>query len=123
MPFEIAPRPPICEPELAESLSGLTMFLRSLPPEKWDYSDLMRQDGCGTVGCALGWWKTIDLFNRGQRMLIARADGPRVWSGFFNNGQSVNRESCGPAMARGWKATSHDVADRIDHWLATGELV
>lgn len=41
-----------------ERLEKLAAFLQVLPSEKWDFSEIVKEEdenGCGTVCCAMGW--------------------------------------------------------------------
>lgn len=52
-----------------EKLLTLAAFLKTVPPERWDYSNWVNSDwqgkldlSCGTKACALGWAATIPAF-------------------------------------------------------------
>jgi hypothetical protein len=38
-----------------DRLLELADFIEKLEPKQWDYGDFLREDACGTVGCAIGW--------------------------------------------------------------------
>lgn len=130
MPFEIAPKIEtnpwvVAHPRVADMLRSLVWRLRQLPANRWLYSRISLEEGhptrktrglaeCGTVGCALGHTEW------GDREMFADALPRNIYASFFYGGDCERGAT--PFLA-GWFATKEDVADRIDRWLATGEIV
>lgn len=128
MPFDISPKittNPWTEkhPREAKALADLAAYVRSIPSALWNYDDiLIETDGhsCGTVGCALGHspfvpscaalgitLDTVPAIRANQVFKIPRDVESHFFFGRYG----------------GEHVTQAMVADRIDHWLATGEIV
>lgn len=124
MPFEVAPRittNPWTEqyPREARALVDLAAHIRNVSPERWNYE---RVGFCGSVGCALGHAvsvKSCKPFLVGDKSALnpTELELPRHIQDafFFGHGGSF-------AVGRMQNVTAAMVADRIDHWLATGEI-
>jgi hypothetical protein len=144
MPFEIAPKittNPWTEehPKEARAFADLAKHLRGIDEAHWYYQVISIENRihradlgkakCGTVGCAIGhamnvrsckeafpntFLGTLDM-NSFEPLL-----GRRIAHSFFLGGSRYGEgESYGVPFD---SVTPQMVADRIDHWLATGEI-
>ena len=106
-----------------EGLAQLSAALRREMPRgfRWDYGCYHEPDDCGTAGCALGlaatmWPKvfpTGDTYERWDQLVDAIGIEDWVMMDLFSGEAYPCDDSVvTPAM----------VADRIDHWLQTGEI-
>lgn len=148
MPFEPAPKittNPWTErfPREAKALADLSDYVRTIPNKLWDYTAIRtnaKDHPCKTIGCALGhapfipsccalgirtdMWGTVGYQDEG--MFIEQPEDKfrlpeEVAVHIFYGGQGLTRfgTSYGVGMER---VTQKMVADRIDHFLATGEI-
>lgn len=134
-------RLPWCKPQAARALYDLVVHLRSVPDDQWYFnreivtpSDRrgLGKSMCGTVGCALGHAMNVPscvrLIPQGWRddRYMSRSAWDEaglpfhVRLAFFDGGDGGENY---PGYANGWDATQYEVADRIDHWLRTGDIV
>ena len=133
MPFEIAPvitaTPWVTtHPKEARALKDLAVHIRTVDDARWNYGSVWGE--CGSVGCALGHspdvpsCAAIGIVRRSTDCLRGyptwdKDDGSARYAFklpglvtediFFGIYESIN-------------VTQAMVADRIDHWLATGEI-
>lgn len=149
MPFEISPAiemPIRCAPEVATALHDLTARLRDpLVKAHWSFIACGGQERneCGAYGCAIGHSHTVPSCVKlagghwsetgsgvypsrlAHGLMDGGVPGDAVASFFYGGGFGLV-ETLGSAgikyPGRSRDVTPAMVADRIDHWLATGEI-
>lgn len=139
MPFEPAPKTDaIIEARIA--LADLAHALRTAKEHRWSFLSEGTKDHCGTTGCAIGlaravpsccaiWPGQAFSANDFPEALTARGVPGRVVASFFYGGYFNFIKQCGYeegvkyiGTKNAGSVTQAMVADRIEHWLATGEI-
>lgn len=145
MPFDGKPlAPPILKPEVATALRDLVAYLRGRLKERWSfecgYSCAQGQarhvPSCVALipmpGCYTTWHLRDEAFSvygvvEFHRALRAGGVPNAVIASFFYGGAFGPVEGLGGERGQhyncsSWMVTSQMVADRIEHWLNTGEI-
>jgi len=145
MPFDPAPRraPWLPSVEQETALRDLAAYVRQIPDGLWDYSVITAHTDlkpCGTIGCAIGHAPFVpscaaiglhydaygDVCNangdlRGANLAFDIPEN--VYEAIFFGGTDPwgpGGSSYGGLQME--EVRQHMVADRIEHWLATGEI-
>lgn len=146
MPFDGLPK----NEALVEARVALTALARELRENRkhlWSFaSEGAHTPGCGTTGCAIGLarivpecvaiWPVTQRFGQPSLFgndlplaLLERGIPGHALASFFYAGYFGEISTCGGEIGEHYPAcdfalgvTPTMVADRIDHWLATGEI-
>lgn len=105
-----------------EGLAQLSAALRrEMPPSfAWNFGVIHVKSPCGSAGCALG--LAIELWPSTRHDLLS-GEADLLCGCFGISGEAAVRFFCDTAYRVPWQSvTPTMVADRIDHWLATGEI-
>lgn len=132
MPFEIA-QPQIAVnpwvevyPKEARALADLANHLRAVPDRMWDFSIVREESDCGTIGCAMGHACDVpSCASIGVRKIREGALHRKAYcvdEKPFCLPQNVRFKFFYESSSYPCSVTQFAVADRIDHWLATGEI-
>jgi hypothetical protein len=113
-------------PREALALRDLAAYVRRVPGHLWDYENVGGPSVCGTVGCAVGHaphvpsCAALGLVHDENWTFWQRADGGRLSGAraFLLPEPAMNEIFYGYYGDK--VVTQEMVADRIDHWLATG---
>lgn len=122
MPFEIAPKflpstnPWVKRnPKKAEALAALARYVRGVPADDWDFGTPFY---CGSACCALGHAVMVPECKpyMSKTAIHPTLDAHRIGLDFELKDAFF--------FGAGWEytVTPQMVADRIEHWLATGEI-